>query len=781
VGLVNHSIPSFIGGVSQQPASVRHPSQVEAMENMVPSVASGLHRRVGTQHVGKLAPGYYADAFVHKIDRGTAGTVERYFVVIENADLKVYDWTGAQHSVSFPNGKGYLSTTTFPSGTLARDGYVATSIADHTFIANRYIKPAMTPHSPGTIVQKLFVVVKVGVVDSSYTVTLDGTPYTYTIGNSAGVNKTTAIAGGIAALIPGGTYTVVQIDNLLVINRIDQAAFPWSVSDTYGNQALFGFTDQVNRYEQLPAKFVEGRVIQVTGDPNNADDSFYVLWQKRDTNAGGVWVEYLANNTDAIIDPDTMPYELVRNGDGTFTFQRVAWKNRLVGDDKSNPLPSFIGSTISDIFFLRNRLGFLADENAIMSQAGDYFNFFATTARAVLDSDPIDVSASTKEVTFLRHALAFQRSLLVLSDKHQFRLSADPTLTPKSAKLDPTTAFESDPSCKPVALGRNVYFPTPRGNFSAIREYLYDGNTVTDDAADTTAHVPSYVPRSVFRLTTADTEGMLIALTAQERNAVYIYNVYWNGDQKSQSAWHKWLLDTNDVIIAAEVFGTVLMLLVQRADNAYFETVELSEIPTSPANYTINLDRWVERNSGTYSAITDMTFWTLPYIPPVGATVRVILTNETGSIGQGLLADFASGNSVGLKGNHSGTDVVLGLTYLSRVKLSEQFYRDQEKNSVIAGRLQLRDMVVAFARAGYFEAHVTPLARDTDVYPYTGKPLGLADMIIGSEVIRNGSFRVPIQANSAEVDIEFRSDTHLPFALLSAEWEGFMAMQAARR
>jgi len=780
VGLVNRPIPSFVGGVSQQPPSIRHPSQVEKLENMVPSIAAGLRRRAGTKHVSALPTGNYTNAFVHTIDRGTAGsTDERYHVVIDQGDLKVFDFNGAQRTVSFPNGKAYL-TSAIPPGTPARESFSATSVADFTFIANKFVKPALTPHTPGTIPQRLYVIVKVGVVNSTYTITLDGTPYSYTIGDGAGVNKTTTIAAGLAALIPGGFTATVQ-DNLITIAKAADAAFTWAVSDSYGNQALFAFTDQVNRYEQLPAIFVEGRVIQVKGDPNNSDTSFYVLWQKRDTDAGGVWIEYVANNIDCAIDPTTMPCELIRNSDGTFTFQQAAWKAREVGDEKSAPKPSFIGSPIQEVFFTRNRLGFLADENAIMSAVGDYFEFWPATVRAVLDSDPIDISASTTKVTFLRHVVPFQKTMMVLSDKMQFRLIGEPTLTPKSARLDPSTLFEVDPRCKPALMGRNIYFPTPRGDFTALREYYYDELSIGDDAEDTTAHVPAYIPQGVFRLSAGLTENQIFALTTQERNAIYIYNVFFSGNQKDQSAWHKWVFDPSDVILSADVFGTTMALLIQRGDTCYFETLELNDLPTSPASYTMCLDRWKQFGSGTYDPRQKMTFWTLPYTLPLDAVPVVVLLDAPGAIEQGLIPDFYGGNSIGLKGDYHNTNVVIGTKYLSLVRLSEQFYRDPKSEAIIAGRLQLRDIVIQFARAGFFQVRVSPRSRDVSTYTFSGKPLGLSALTLGIEVIQAGSFRASIMARSSEVDIDFINDSHLPGAYLSAEWIGNLAMQAQRQ
>ena len=73
---------------------------------------------------------------------------------------------------------------------------------------------------------------------------------------------------------------------------------------------------------------------------------------------------------------------------------------REVGDEDSNPDPSFVGQTVKDMFFYMNRLGFLSSDSVILSQPGDYFNFFVGSAIAVSDADPIDMTASsTKPAT----------------------------------------------------------------------------------------------------------------------------------------------------------------------------------------------------------------------------------------------------------------------------------------------------------------------------------------------------------------------------------------------
>jgi hypothetical protein len=778
--LVNQAIPSFVGGVSQQPATVRHPSQVDLMQNMVPSVASGARKRTGTAHGKKLTTTDWTNAFVHAIDRGTTGTTERYFVVIDQGAISVFDWNGDPHTVTYPDGNTYIASA--PLGTLARDAFTATTVADYTFIVNKTIVPAMTAHTPVTVVQKVFVIVKVGVADTKYSVTLAGAKYEISIGTSGTDKQTAFIAAALkTAIDAAGLYTVTQLESMLMIQRTDNAAFTWAVNDTYGNQALFGFSDQVNRYESLPAVFVEGRTIEVTGDPNQTEDSFYVKWEKRDTNAGGVWVETRKNNIDYAFNATTMPHKLTRNSDNTFTFQKITWKDLLAGDNDSNPQPSFIGATINDVFFHRNRLGFLADENAIESQPADYFNFWNTSARAAVDSDPIDKSASSNEVAFLRHAIPFDKNMLILGDKRQFVLTSGDIHSPKTARLDPTTAFEVLASVKPRSLGSNVYFASPRGDFTALREYYFDGGAVNNDADDVTAHVPAYVPSGVFRLTACASEDMLFALTTNERNSVYVYNSKWNATKKVQSAWHKWTFGVSDVILSFDVFTSTAAMLTQRADGVYLDTMDLQEQPASPASYTLCLDRWVTLTNPTYNSVTDLTWWTIPYSLPSEESTVLVVPTKTGEIGQGLTPISTAGDSVALKGDYRGSTVIAGLKYTAQMILSRLFYRDEKTNAIIQCKTQIRDITVEFDRTGYFEVIVALTGRDEMRYIYSGHPLGLTSLIIGRQSVQSGKFKADVMGAAEDADITYFNISHLPCSFLSAEVQMNVAMQAARR
>ena len=52
---INQRIPNFLGGVSQQPDSIKFPGQLRVCDNATPDVTFGLTKRPPGEFVGKLA------------------------------------------------------------------------------------------------------------------------------------------------------------------------------------------------------------------------------------------------------------------------------------------------------------------------------------------------------------------------------------------------------------------------------------------------------------------------------------------------------------------------------------------------------------------------------------------------------------------------------------------------------------------------------------------------------------------------------------------------------
>jgi hypothetical protein len=679
--LINRAIPSFFQGVSQQPATLRLASQSEVVDNAYPTLVDGLRKRPPAIHVGRLNTQTINSRFTHFINRDA---VERYVVLIEDGDLKVYDLNGNTMTVNFPSGKAYLNT----GGALARENFAAVTIADFTFIANKTITVAM----------------------------------------GAGVAPNT-------------------------------------------------LTGTVQRFTSLPGSPVLNQVFRIEGDNTNSFDTMYVRWN------GSVWQEVARPGEINQINSATMPHRLVRTGVNTFEFSPITWATRNCGDLTITPNPSFVGQRIRDIFLHRNRLGVCAGESVVLSSSpASEFRFFRESMAAVLDTDPIDTGASANKVATLQYAVPFDKSLLLFSEQNQFILGGTTTLTPRTATIDNATDFESSSKCRPVAAGNNVYFVTPRGNWAAVREYFVDNEVLSTDATEVTSHVPTFLPSNIVQLEPANNDDAVFAISdsALERNKIFAYKYYWQAQEKVQSAWVRWVFSSDTVVLGLGMVGTRLYFVCQRADGTYLEYIDVQAGLTEPGmEFLVHIDRRMSL-TGVYDSANNWTTWTLP-VPVTGAMAVVYGPGFGLPAGKGLNnVTRPTTTTVRAPGNHAANPCFVGVNYEMVVSLSEQVVRDSQTSSIQDGSLKLRRMLLNYSNSGFFIVEVTPEARNTYSYKFTGNVIGAAATILGKQPIITGAFKFGVQTDSRGVSIVIRNPTHLPSTFLSAEWIGLFTPKSTR-
>lgn len=573
---------------------------------------------------------------------------------------------------------------------------------------------------------------------------------------------------------PDGKSYLSSTDALQGFSAVTVADYTFIVNKevtctTDGTTTSGSVTGKVQEFPDLPTSPSDGDLYEIIGQASNNFDNYYVQYSA----ATDVWTETIAPDVQDTFDSTTLPHQLTFDGT-SFTFSKVNWSDQAVGDTESSPAPSFIGKSINDVFFYRNRLGFLADESIIMSRAGDFFNFWRTTITTVTDDDPIDVSASHTKVSILNHAVAFNETLLLFSDQTQFVLSANGTLTPSTVRLDVSTEFESSKRSKPVGAGQNVFFSVPRGSNTQVREYFVEPNTTTNDAANITAHVPTYVPQNVYKLAASTNEDILFVLSEQDRSKVYVYKYFWSGDQKVQSSWSCWEFSDGDTVLDIAIIEDVVYITVERADGVYLEKMQLTGDPTeTDLGVLVHLDRRVSL-TGSYDVGTNATTWTLPYqdTEDFEAVLGESWTNREGEL---VNTTRPTSSTVVATGDLSAYPVYIGRKYSLEYTFSEQFVREARGNdlgSILVGTFMLRNMHIRFVEAGYFRMEITPQARDTFTYPMSAKVLGDSTNVIGDIVTNTGTFFVPLLAQSTGIDIKIINDSYLPCQIMAADVEG---------
>jgi len=787
--LITRSIPNLIGGVSQQPEILRLENQATAQENGFSGVVEGLKKRPPTKHIAKISSSTLSNAFIHTINRDAS---ERYIVVITNGSVVVYTVDGvAKTVVNQTNATNYLTSTN------PRSEFKALTVNDYTYILNTKKTVAMDSSvtSPAKIEQAVYTVTQ-GINNTPYSVTIDGTTTTFTSSNS----NTKDIRDGLKSAVGSpSNITLANIGDSSFSIVKSSGTLEVSASDGYGNQASQVVKDKVQNFSDLPAQAINNMVVEVQGDASNSFDNYYVIF-KTSTN---IWEETVAPGIETKLDPNTMPHVLIRTADGNFRFTQVdgssynisstsydvpSWGLRVVGDLDSSPNPSFVGSKINDIYFHRNRLGFLADENVILSRSGEVFEFFNETVTDSLDTDPIDINVAHTKVSILKHAVAFDEKLLLFSDQTQFILTGGASLSPSSVSVNVTTEYETLDSVQPKGSGNNVFFLFNKGQFTGVREMYVEADGETNQGEDITANIPKYVPSEVFKIAIASNENILVALSGKsgEVNNLYIYQWFFAQSRRLQSSWHRWKIgaDANTTILNVDFIGTTLYLVIQRSDGVYIETVDCAPASTDTGeSYLTHLDRKLDNTQITesYNSGTNVTTITLPYT--IDATMKLVgKSGASNKAGRDITLASQTGTTLTVAGDITGFNYFIGEQYEFAYTFSQQYLAlgqntQGSRTRIREGRLQIRNWTVSFNDTGFFQSEVTPVGRSTSSATFTGTIVGTG--LAGTVNLEDGDFTFAVQSRNENLTIQLKNNSHLPCNFVNAEWEGYYVSQAS--
>lgn len=648
--------------------------------------------------------------------------------------------------------------------------------------AGQSISPAVTPATAGTFTLTETVPVSGPGLNSIQTDDIA----------IALATKISAISGWTATA-NGSVVKVVSTTDILMFES----------TDSVGDSTLTAMWKTVRSVQDLPLLCLDGFVLKVVGETSDTADDYYVKFIADVTTAfgRGHWEETLGYGLLTTIDAATMPWTLTRRQDdvsGTITgipngkyfeWSKAVWATRLVGDNTSAPIPSFIGQKIAEVFFHRNRLGFLAGQNVILSEAAVYFNFFRSTVLQLVDSDLIDISAQHTSVVNLRNCVPANETLYVFSSGNtEFRMDGEPILTPKTVAMKPILAYEHLLSCRPISSGGGVFFAFKRGAYTGIREIL-PSNTVQDAfvAEDVSSSVPAYVQGNAIALAFSSLEGLLVILSDADRNSLYIYKTFFEGDQKLQSAWSKYTFGPRAHVMGHAWMDSDLYVAVQHDDGVWIEHSRISDgFVDDGSEFTTYLDRRYTAGSetalpGTYDVIDDTTTFTLAFTPDEGDEIQVVTRGETPGV---VLEGTVNGAEVSVPGDYSGEPVWIGKKYTMLYEFSKPNLKQpagqQGKVAQAEGVFNLLWGRLIYSKSAYFRIQVNLLGRDPFETEFTGSRLGTPEDLVGGANLDSGVFEFGVFSPPNEASVVVLNDSPLPSNLESLDWEATYTTKNSR-
>jgi hypothetical protein len=662
------------------------------------------------------------------------------------------------------------------------------TLNDYTFVLNKNRTVAWTANTTAALENEALVVISIVANNVDYKVILDGTTYTQNSGSSANADS---IATGLRNQINGNNgFTATVVGPAIHITKSN--AFTLETRGATQDGGLYGFQSEVNTVSALPSQAHNGYKVRVVNSQEiDVDDMWLEFFTTSGGNYGvGTWEESVGPGIEFELDPLTLPHRLVRTANGNFEYRPIDWDDRVIGDNTTNPAPSFVGQTISNIFLYRNRLGFISNESVVMSRAGDLFNFFNTTALTAVDDDPIDIAVSTAKPVTLNYVQPTSVGLILFGGNEQFLLSTDSDiLSPKSTKINTLSSYECDQNLEAVALGTSVGVVSKTSLYSKIFDLSNISNDRPPDFNELTNNVPELIPSSINSFIASPALSLVSAGTVGS-STIYQYRFLQLNDRRVQT-WYKWEL--TGTLLDQFFDDSTYYSVVRNGNSVEVFSVNLRQSSqdgflTLPSGEKADvcLDYWTVNPYRTYSSANDTTTISLPYDHVTGKTFTVmalggligdnndVSSQSVGAVLYPTVTGSAGSFTVSIDGDYRGRDLIIGYLYNMEVELPKFYLTKSESgyaSSDLDGDLVIHRINVAAGLGGpvKYEIDLTGIPTWENTVSVTQPNQYVLNNV---NMAASSVHTVPIYQRNKNTAIKIIGDTPFPVTLLSLTWEG---------
>ena len=593
------------------------------------------------------------------------------------------------------------------------------------------------------------------------------------------------ILGGILAELPTGiTGTVIGTGMYL------SSSNPFNV-EVVEDDLMRVMQSSVNDVTRLPNQCKHGYIVKVSNSRMADEDDYYVRFDgENDRDGSGSWSECAKpgipktlTNMPLVIQRTALANQGTSSEIATFTIKQFTYADRLIGDELTNPLPSFVNKRINKVLFFRNRLAFLSGENVITSRPGtlDEPDFFSESALTISSSDPIDIAAASTFPSELFDGIAINTGLVVFSTNQQFLLASDDTvLNPDTAKLRSISTFNYNKDIAPISLGTTIGYVDNSGKFSRFNEMANIAREGEPVVVEVSKIVPTTLPKNIDLLTNSRENGIILFAKSSATDCIIYGYKYLNiADKRQQAAWFKWKL--NNPIIYHFIIDDEYYFL----DSDYYlqkirlvQTTEDPSIVQDNVDFLLHVDNHTTISGGSFNATTNLTTFSgvswLNTVTTPNYELVVIDTNTASTrVGRYAIATV-SGTSFTLPGNWSGVTLTIGYIYDYEVKFPTFYPMKMAGNkpeSDVNSSLVLHRIKLHFGKIGLYETTLKRVGKNdyTEVYESTElDEYEASDAPYLEEFIKT----VPVYEKNTNVEITLKSKHPAPATLRALSWEG---------
>ena len=592
------------------------------------------------------------------------------------------------------------------------------------------------------------------------------------------------ILGGIIANLPSGVSGKVIGTGIYLSST---SSFSVEIVE---EDLMRCFQGSVNDVQNLPNQCKHGYIVKIANARMAEEDDYYLKFNgENDRDGTGSWTECAKPGIAKTL--TNMPLVIQRTATTTFTVKQFTYSDRAVGDDITNPLPSFVGGRINKVLFFRNRLAVLSGENVITSRPGTLGepDFFAESALTVSAADPIDISAASMFPSELFDGIEINTGLVVFSTNQQFLLASDDTvLNPDTAKLRSVSTFNYNETIPPISLGTTIAYVDNSGKFSRFNEMANTQREGEPSIVEVSKIVPTLLPKDIDLLTNSR-ENSVVLMGKTDSDTVYGYKYFQVSEERKQAAWFKWKF--NNPLLYHFIINDEYFFL---DSDKFLQCVKLVQTTSDPSitqdgvEYLLHVDNYTTISGGSYNSTTKLTtFSSVSWLPSVTTPNHdlVLVDTNTNAVRLGRYAKptSTSTTSFTVPGDWSSATLTIGYIYPYEVKFPTLYYTRQDGNSTrsdVNASLVLHRVKFHFGKIGLYETKIERTGKPdyTEVYESTElDEYNASDAPYLEEFIKT----VPVYEKNTNLDVTLKSSHPAPATLRSVSWEGNYSPKYYRR
>ena len=571
---------------------------------------------------------------------------------------------------------------------------------------------------------------------------------------------------------------------------------------------------KVNDVGDLPSQCKHGMVVEVVNSDAEEDNHFVKFFGKLKqgytpetaTDADyldgeGTWEECAQPGRLIQFNYSKMPVVLIRTSNGEFrltplngasynisgdpkTYYAPKWDDALVGDDVTNPEPSFIGKNINKMLFFRNRFAILADEYIVMSRPGDFTNFWAKSAIQLVASDPIDISASSTYPAILYDGIQTNTGLVLFSKNQQFMLTTDSDVfSPLTAKINSLSTYNFNYSTNPISLGTTLGFLDNAGKYSRFFEMAQVQREGEPQVIEQSAVVSRLFEKDL-KLISNSRENSVIFFSEEETSTLYGYRYFDQITERKLASWFKWTLSG---IIKYHCMQDDFLYVVVRSevgtngkDHLLKFALKMDSNTASLGENRIHLDHLQTSNGWSYDPSTNKStrsrqLGSLGGLESTAYQLAAYDADATGNLGRYGKITINNSNQMELVGDWSNEGFFIGYQYTMEVEIPTIYYLTQSGANWRADTRAttiLHRVKFGFGPVGLYETTLKRTGRVdyTETFELTGADSYQANT---SSINNDNNLRtVPIYDRNINTALTIKSKHPAPATIHNMTWEG---------